>query len=461
MVFKALQTYDNGQVVRWIDAPATDGTEPEHPAPVLRLVKADSATTGTSTATAPAVTAAKGATAGTEQAAADSAPRHDGTARLLGGGALAVALLAVVLAFVTRVRPRPAATGREPWPAAARRSPGQPRDAADLAGGTPVVLLVAIALIGLSAARAAAHAAVVATTPAAGTALDTAPTTVSVRFSEAVQATSDAIRVLTADGTRVDRGGATVEPSHSDTVAVALRSGLGRGTYTVAWRVTSADSHPVHGAFAFAVGRTGSVLAPLADADHGASPTVTGLVHLARGIGYAGLALLIGAVGIGFLLDGGTGRASVGRQARAGGLVLTVSAAVSLLAQGPYAAGTGLTSLFDPALLHDTLSGRTGVTEALRVVLAAALTLAMGAGATGTATGTGTGTGTTGSLETSGTPNRRHRERRRCRKRRRRSAPRRKARCRRPRRQHRHPAPTGGPVPPRGSVPPRTRPSRS
>lgn len=245
------------------------------------------------------------------------------------------------------------------------------------------VLLVALALIGLTAVPAAAHAAVVATTPAAGAALDTAPATVSVRFSEAVQAASDAIRVLDADGTRVDRGDAAAEPGHSDTVAVTLRPGLASGTYTVAWHVTSADSHPVHGAFAFAVGHTGGVLAPLADADRGASPAVTSLVHLARGIGYAGLALLVGAVGIGVLLDGATGRAAVGRQARAGGLTLTVSAAVSLLAQGPYAAETGLNSLFDPALLHNTLSGRTGVAEALRVVLAAGLTLAMGSGAQG------------------------------------------------------------------------------
>jgi uncharacterized protein YcnI len=37
MIFKALQTYSDGTVVRWIDEPATDGTEPEHPAPVLKL----------------------------------------------------------------------------------------------------------------------------------------------------------------------------------------------------------------------------------------------------------------------------------------------------------------------------------------------------------------------------------------------------------------------------------------
>jgi len=39
IVFKALQTYSNNEVVRWIEEPAS-GTEPEHPAPVLKLAKA-------------------------------------------------------------------------------------------------------------------------------------------------------------------------------------------------------------------------------------------------------------------------------------------------------------------------------------------------------------------------------------------------------------------------------------
>lgn len=33
--FKALQTYDNGDVVRWIEATPAGGAEPQHPAPVL------------------------------------------------------------------------------------------------------------------------------------------------------------------------------------------------------------------------------------------------------------------------------------------------------------------------------------------------------------------------------------------------------------------------------------------
>lgn len=40
LVFKAVQTYDSGEVVRWIDTAPPGGPEPEHPAPVLKLTPA-------------------------------------------------------------------------------------------------------------------------------------------------------------------------------------------------------------------------------------------------------------------------------------------------------------------------------------------------------------------------------------------------------------------------------------
>lgn len=48
VTFKALQTYEGGEVVRWIDEETPGGAEPEHPAPVLKLTK-DAATTATTT----------------------------------------------------------------------------------------------------------------------------------------------------------------------------------------------------------------------------------------------------------------------------------------------------------------------------------------------------------------------------------------------------------------------------
>jgi uncharacterized protein YcnI len=40
MVFKALQTYSDGTIVRWIDPTPAGGPEPEHPAPTLMLTTA-------------------------------------------------------------------------------------------------------------------------------------------------------------------------------------------------------------------------------------------------------------------------------------------------------------------------------------------------------------------------------------------------------------------------------------
>ena len=51
IIFKTLQTYSDGNIVRWIDEP-TNGQQLEHPAPVLKLAKApaDAANTTTNVA---------------------------------------------------------------------------------------------------------------------------------------------------------------------------------------------------------------------------------------------------------------------------------------------------------------------------------------------------------------------------------------------------------------------------
>jgi uncharacterized protein YcnI len=60
--FKALQTYDDGQVVRWIEATPEGGPEPEHPAPVLDLAGGggDHADEGTATTIASSATTVAG-----------------------------------------------------------------------------------------------------------------------------------------------------------------------------------------------------------------------------------------------------------------------------------------------------------------------------------------------------------------------------------------------------------------
>jgi uncharacterized protein YcnI len=65
LVFKAVQTYSNGDVVRWIEDSPQGGPEPEHPAPTLTLTKATTDDAAEAATSPPADTAAPGSSAGT------------------------------------------------------------------------------------------------------------------------------------------------------------------------------------------------------------------------------------------------------------------------------------------------------------------------------------------------------------------------------------------------------------
>ncbi|QDY77768.1 YcnI family protein [Streptomyces qinzhouensis] len=81
LVFKALQTYDNKEVVRWIETPEKGKPEPESPAPVLTL------SAGTDGHGAPAANDAKGHHGGTGDTPASGSPDTDSSdtfARTLG-----------------------------------------------------------------------------------------------------------------------------------------------------------------------------------------------------------------------------------------------------------------------------------------------------------------------------------------------------------------------------------------
>jgi uncharacterized protein YcnI len=101
MIFKTLQTYSDGTVVRWIDEPATDGTEPESPAPVLKLAAAGA---GTDPAAAP--------TARTAAApAGESSGNGVGTTFGVIGAVLGLAaLILALLAYRRAGRTAPAGT---------------------------------------------------------------------------------------------------------------------------------------------------------------------------------------------------------------------------------------------------------------------------------------------------------------------------------------------------------------
>ena len=97
LTFKALQTYSNGDVVRWIDVQQPGQPEPDHPAPVLTLTAA--AADGTQSASpGPSVTATTSASGSTSQTnstttPAASAKSSDSTARGLGIAGIVIGVL--------------------------------------------------------------------------------------------------------------------------------------------------------------------------------------------------------------------------------------------------------------------------------------------------------------------------------------------------------------------------------
>ena len=114
------------------------------------------------------------------------------------------------------------------------------------------VLCALFALV--TAAPASAHAMLERTSPAADGIVAHAPPDVVVTFSEAVSLVPGAVRVYDGALREVDTGTASHPGGDPTSAAVALAPGLGAGTYTVTWRVVSADSHPVSGAFTFQIG---------------------------------------------------------------------------------------------------------------------------------------------------------------------------------------------------------------
>jgi methionine-rich copper-binding protein CopC len=107
----------------------------------------------------------------------------------------------------------------------------------------------------LGVGTASAHSAVVGSDPANGAQIATAPERVSLRFNEALQEKFASLTVVGPDGNLWSKGSPTVQ---ADTISVPLE-GLGPvGEYTIAFRVTSADGHPVSGTQKFTLTQQGT-----------------------------------------------------------------------------------------------------------------------------------------------------------------------------------------------------------
>jgi methionine-rich copper-binding protein CopC len=150
-----------------------------------------------------------------------------------------------------------------------------------------VVLLVG-AVVLLAAAPASAHATLIRTDPADGSELATAPRTVSLTFSENVG--SAFVAVTAPDGSPVHTSHVR---SVDEKVTASVASTDQRGRYTLAYRVVSADGHPVSGTITFRT-TTGRAVT---QADQ---PSDESFVHRHRS--HLVIGILAGLVAIGLIL---------------------------------------------------------------------------------------------------------------------------------------------------------------
>ncbi|MFF0810334.1 copper resistance CopC/CopD family protein [Streptomyces albogriseolus] len=227
--------------------------------------------------------------------------------------------------------------------------------------GTLLVLLLA------GAAPASAHAALRASDPEDGSVVRTAPTRITLTFTESVGLLEDSFRIYGPDNRRVPME----EPEHAagaaDTARAALPRDLGEGTYTVAWRVVSADSHPVSGAFTFSIGKP-SPTPPAAPQDHAEHPVTKSLYDTGRYLAYLAAALLLGTAAFAALCrppDTGPLRAPL----LFGWWTLLVTTAALLILRAPYEKGTSPGTALDVSAFPDTVSGRPGMALLARLAL--------------------------------------------------------------------------------------------
>ncbi|MCS0601595.1 copper resistance protein CopC [Streptomyces sp. LP11] len=232
------------------------------------------------------------------------------------------------------------------------------------------LLLASLAATG----TASAHAALRATDPADGTVLRTAPRHLTLTFTESVGLLTDSFRIYDPENHLLRTGPAGHAPGRSDTARVGLPARTAEGTYTVAWRVVSADSHPVSGALTFSVGKR-TATKPIPAPDRAEHPATTALYNIARYLAYLSVAVLLGTAAYVTYC-----RPEATTPLRTPALTATATLALSttalLLLRAPYEEGTSPTTALSLTALTHTATTRPGalLLARLALLLLAALT---------------------------------------------------------------------------------------
>lgn len=208
-----------------------------------------------------------------------------------------------------------------------------------------------------------AHAGLKSSEPAASSVLEQSPKEIVLNFGEAVEVSFGSIRLFDSNSQPValptpkfvEANGAI----DAKTIRVEIPE-LQPGSYLVVWRVVSADSHPVQGAFAFQIGTKGLNLESLSEeilASSSAPFAVRLTMGFARWLSFLGVMVMVGAM---LLATGIVGFSRVNKIIFGSWITAFVGSVLVLLLQAPYALGQAMSvgELF--SAVDDVLQTRLG-----------------------------------------------------------------------------------------------------
>jgi len=241
-----------------------------------------------------------------------------------------------------------------------------------LAIGLLMLLLVATPGV------AGAHAQLESSEPGQSAVLLVPPTRVVLHFGEPVEIDFGSLRVIGPGGARVDGGAAQHPDGDVHAVSASLPINLPDGTYIVAWRVVSADSHPVHGAYIFSVGtakgaaRADAIAVSIANQKGDTSVAV--VYWVVRTVAFLGLLVLVGlAVLVVSLWKAGGRTRRVARVLWWSWWTVLAATVLSVIVQGAYGSALPLADAYRPSLISAVLHSRFGEVALFRLVLLAGM----------------------------------------------------------------------------------------
>ncbi len=237
-------------------------------------------------------------------------------------------------------------------------------------------LMAVLVMILGGATSASAHAELQSSDPAPGEVRLTPPSTITLNFDDPLDVEASSVELLDDHLRPVTVGAVQATGAGRTSLKVSLPPALGAGTFTVTWRTSSEDTHPVAGTFQFSIGAPSVVTGGRPpEAQNAAAGMLLGWV---RALSFAGLILGPGLLLVVLALwREGLSEGRVRRMLWTGLALLVGSTVAGMLLQGVWASGQPLSAIWTSPGALDTHSRRFDRLYAVRFYLVVAFGISL------------------------------------------------------------------------------------